>query len=569
VDRQRRLSSPAACAVAWILAIVAISAWLAGTSEGALRDQLRRWQFWALETQFLLIAISTGIALPAFVRSLALSRRDLIVPAVASVMALALTTAVAPRTNRIYYDEHIYQGVAQNLTDLRLAQMCLDGNVEYGALQCTTGEYSKEPYGYPYLLSLAYRLVGTRESVAFALNAAVPFLAAWVVFLLGTALAGTRAGGYGSLIVALTPELLRWSHTAAAEPLAALTGAFAVLASIAFARGPSAGTLSWTVAATVFAVQFRTESALVVPVVAAVILLYAPRELGRLRTWWAGVATLVLSASHIAHVYAVRQEPWGARGARLSLDYLSGNLRTNGMFYLGDARFPVLFTVLAIVALLAYRPRRAVVVPALHFVLFWGVFLFFYAGSYYYGADDRFSLVSALPLAVVSGMGGAWLAERAARIRGVGMRRASAAFAAVLLLQFSWYLPFVRMIGEEAWGARADVRFAREVSAMLPADSIVLTHNPQMFQLWGRNAAQMSLATTDPGYVTNILARRYAGGVFVHWNFWCNTRDELQRSFCSTALERFPHEAFREYQERDYHYAFYRLDMPNPTLTHR
>jgi hypothetical protein len=562
----RRFCSPAACAAGWILTIVAIAAWLSGASDGALRDQLRRWQFWVLETQFLLIAIGTGIALPSFVRSLKLSRRDLVLPTVASVLALVLTTAVAPRTNRIYYDEHIYQGVAQNLSDLRLAQMCLDGNVEYGVLQCRTGEYSKEPYGYPYVLSLAYRLVGTRESVGFALNAAAAPVAAWVVFLLGTALAGARAGGYGSLIVALTPELLRWSHTAAAEPLAALACAFAVLASIAFAREPSVRTLFWTMAATVFAIQFRTESVLIVPIVAAVILLYAPRELGRLRAWWAGLAALVLSAPHVAHVYAVRHEPWGAMGARLSLEYLRANLRANGMFYLGDTRFPVLFTVLAVIAVIAYRPRRAVVVPALHFVLFWGLFLFFYAGSYNYGADDRFSLISALPLAVVSGMGGAWLTEQVTRIGGVSMRRANAAFAAVLLVQFSWYLPFVRMIGEGAWAARADVQFAREVSETLPANSIVLTHNPHMFQLWGLNAAQMSIVSTNPTYITDTLARSYAGGVFLHWNYWCNTQDKLQRSFCSTALDRFPHEVLREYRVRDYRYVFYRLDASGGSI---
>ena len=47
-----------------------------------------------------------------------------------------LTLFVAPRTNRIYYDEQIYQSIGQNLADLRLAQMCNDGSVEYGRLQC-------------------------------------------------------------------------------------------------------------------------------------------------------------------------------------------------------------------------------------------------------------------------------------------------------------------------------------------------------------------------------------------------------------------------------------------------
>ena len=77
----------------------------------------------------------------------------------------ALTLFVAPRTNRIYYDEQIYQSIGQNLADLRLAQMCNDGTVEYGRLQCFSGEYNKQPYAYPHLLSLVYRVFGVRPAI--------------------------------------------------------------------------------------------------------------------------------------------------------------------------------------------------------------------------------------------------------------------------------------------------------------------------------------------------------------------------------------------------------------------
>ena len=55
---------------------------------------------------------------------------------------------------------------AQNLADLKLAQMCNDGTVEYGRLQCWSGEYNKQPYAYPHVLSLAYRVFGVKEPVA-------------------------------------------------------------------------------------------------------------------------------------------------------------------------------------------------------------------------------------------------------------------------------------------------------------------------------------------------------------------------------------------------------------------
>jgi hypothetical protein len=537
-------------AVSWIVVAGSLAFWVTQTSNDILRDQLRRWQFWALEVQFLAVAAASWIAVPRLWRALELRVRDCIAPALASLIALVLVLWAAPATNRIYYDEHIYQNVGQNLTDLHLAQMCNDGTVEYGTLQCWRTEYNKEPYGYPYILSLAYRLVGVRESVAFGVNAIAAALLVWVVFLLTTALTRhAAAGAWAAAIVALMPEQLRWSHTAAAEPTAALACAFAVLAAVGFVRERSMPAMWWMVLATVFAAQFRPECLLVAPLVVTIVLLYAPGELAEPRLWWAGAVGLLLAAVHVGHMVAVSHEAWGASGPRFSTSYFANNFRTNGGFFVGDARFPVIYTALALVGLLFSRERRAATVALHYFVAFWGIFLFFYAGSYNYGADDRFALMAIPAVAIMAGIGAWKLTQR------IPSRVAIAAIA----VQFLWYLPFVRAVGEEAWAAHADVAFARQVAAGLSPNSLVLTHNPSMFQLWGRNAAQASLAAGDANYVSSSLPR-YAGGVYFHWNFWCNVADPAQQSFCTAILNKYPHTLVREYKERDYRYAIYRLE---------
>ena len=80
--------------------------------------------------------------------------------------------------------------------------------------------------------------------------------------------------------------------------------------------------------------------------------------------------------------------------------------------------------------------------------------------------------------------------------------------------------------------------------------------------MWGRNAAQLSIAAGDTRYVRETLAARYAGGVYVHWNFWCNVSDETQRRFCRQTLASYPSHIVVEYRERDYRYALYKLDLP-------
>jgi hypothetical protein len=130
---------------------------------------------------------------------------------------------------------------------------------------------------------------------------------------------------------------------------------------------------------------------------------------------------------------------------------------------------------------------------------------------------------------------------------------------ALITIQFLWYLPFVRSVGEEAWGARADVMFAQSVARSLPANAIVLTHNPNMFHVWGHSAAQISLAATEPDYVDHVLGPRYAGGVFFHWNFWCNTQDASQVALCQEVLDQYRHRLVAERRERDQRFALYRL----------
>lgn len=547
--------------VLWIGIAAAVGLWIQRTPIELLRDQLRRWQFWQLEVLFFGVASLSALCVPAFLRSLELSRRQIALALCLSALAFSLVSFVAPRTNRIYFDEHIYQNVAQNLTDLHLAQMCNDGNAEYGMLQCWRGEYNKEPYGYPYVLSLVYRLVGVHEGVAFVVNGLAAAAMVLVVFLVTTTITRRPEAGYlAGFIATLIPDQLRWSHTAAAEPSAAFACVFAVMATFAFVRLRSTTSLFWTVFATAFAIQFRPECVLIVPVVLLVIVLFAPQEMATWRFWFAGAIGLALVSVHLAHITAVRNESWGSAGPRFSTAYFAQNLRVNGGFFLGDGRFPFVYTILAVAGLASSFRLRAALIPLVQFLLFWGVFLFFYAGSYNYGADDRFSLMCYPPMAMMAGIGAHALTSRTAeRLRS---RRTYAVAYLALGVQFLWYAPMARSIGEEAWAARADVKFARAFVRELPANSFVLTHNPNMFHLWGQSAGQASIAANEREYYERMLLNRYAGGIYFHWNFWCDVADPVQQRFCSDLLERFPHTLVREYRERDYRYALYRIEQP-------
>ena len=541
--------APIACAA--VVAMLALM-WIAGSPAEQLRQHLRLGQFWFLEALLVSFLGVSVVAGRQVIRIL-----DTRTKAVAGVLVCTAAALVllAPRTNRIFYDEQIYQGIGQNLSDLRLAQMCNDGTLEYGALQCWRYEYNKQPYGYPHLLSVGYRLFGPSDLIAHRLNVLMSGATAGAIFLLTVLLTRERIpSGFAAVAFMLLPEQLRWSHSAAVEPSAAFACAAAMLAAAAFLRLRSTAALVWIVVSSSWAAYLRPEGILIAGVVACVLLLFARDELSRPRMFWAIALWVCLLTPAAAHLAAVRNESWGSSEAVFSLPFFWNNVRTNSTFYIADRRFPAAIMALAIAGL---APTRVTAILAGWFAAFWGVFLFFYAGSYDYGADVRYSLMSYAPLAALAGIGAARLLRRAS---AGGASRATVAIAAgVLLLQFTWYLPWVRSVGEEAWAARADVEFAREVELMLPPNSVVLTHNPGMFHVWGVSAAQLSLAAEDPAFVRDELLPRYAGGVYLHWNFWCNVPDPVQRAFCNRVLSAYPATVFQERRLRDFRYAFYRI----------
>ena len=260
---------------------------------------------------------------------------------------------------------------------------------------------------------------------------------------------------------------------------------------------------------------------------------------------------LALVAVHVGHMVAVRNEGWGTTQARMSLGYVAANLRVNGWFYLADERFPVIYTLLAILGLSGRRAEAGRLAMALYFLLFFGIALAVLCRQLQLRRRCPV-LARDLSTAGDPGRAGAGSTRPAGssasspdcpRLHGL-----TAALAAPVLCGM---LPVVRATTDGAWAARADVRFAQSLVPDLRGNSYVLTHNPGMFQVWGVNAGQMSLVGDEPGVLWTISPTRYPDGVYLHWNFWCNVQDPIQREFCTKVLALGPAEPVREYRERD------------------
>ena len=532
-------------------------------SKAEIKNILEQWVPWNLRLNFLFISAGIVIChrdiLGAFKEFM---NKKGVLLLVLLLLAFSIVSFVVPRTHRIFYDEDIYANVGQNIALDNRTGYCNYGTFEYGEYDPHWISYNKEPSGWPFLISLVFQLFGTNEFYAFILNNILFIAGLLLVFFITWYLTGNYFMSFLSAIVlALIPHNLIWSNSAAAEPAAGVLAGATVLSLIVFLRTRSDRHLFLLVVLIPFACQMRPESILIFFWVIVAIVVFSPRILADKKVWTFALLITIFLLPHLLHAYAVSGQSWGAKGTKFSIDFFWDNLNTNGLYYLNNEQFPILLTLLCFMGLLfARHTLKWKLLIFSWFLLFWGIFLFFYAGSYHYGADVRFSLVSFIPLAILAGMGAGFIREL---IKGVGCRirePGSCLIILVLIFSFLQFLPLVRRVGQEAWGARYDHKYAKEFIKKIPERSIVLTHNPTMLLLWNQNAIQTYAGINNPRLIENLM-KKYDGHVYFHYNYWCNTKTERNRRLCRVIKEKYRLKEIAKANERDYEYALYQMSL--------
>ena len=530
--------------------------------KGQITDILKTWVPWGLKINFFL-----------FLTALLFCSRDLkrlaekfynlkgILLVILLIAAFCLVNFLSHRTHRIYYDEDIYANVGQNMAVTDRTGYCNYGTFEYGEYYPHWLTYNKEPSGWPFLISLSFQLFGVDENYAFLLNnllfsmgVLISFFIVWQItgLFLPAFLAGTA--------YMLIPHNLIWSNTAAAEPSAAVLAGLSVLCVVIYLKGRRTRHLFVMGTIIPLACQMRPESAMILLWTFPAILVISPKVFTDRRLWNMGLLTTLFLLPHLLHFYGVSGHSWGAQGSKFSFEFLLHNLDTNGMYYFNNKSFPLLITLLALVGLLFARNGQWQWLIFFWFLPFWGIFLFFYAGSYHYGADVRFALLSFMPMAVLAGMGGGWIGEKVKDVEwAAGKQRLVSGFI-ILVLAFSFlkFMPLVRRVGQEAWGSRYDHHYAKMFLDMLPERSIVLTQNPTMLLLWQQNAIQTYAGINNPDIMKNLF-EKYPGHVYFHYNYWCNTMSKQNQNLCQAIKDKYDLTEVATATEQNHEYGLYRI----------
>lgn len=490
-----------------------------------------------------------------------IERKSLIFLISISVAGMFITSFVAPRIHRIYYDEDIYNGIGQCIAYQKRAVICNEGYYENNELKIAADEYNKQPQGYPFLISMVFSIFGTNELFIFILNNLILGLMAFVVFLIVYLLFNdTFAGLAASLCYVLIPVNLHWFNTCAAEPSTTFFQGLTILSALLYLKNKKPVNLFFLVVAAAFSFNFRPESFLIVLVIGLLFLLKDIGIIKRKELYIFAVLLILLSSGIVFHTHVMKNQNWGASGPKFSLNYFSHNFFTNTVYYLNNKAFPLLFTAFGFIGLLFYKFRYYIkekLVILSWLAIFWGIFLFFYAGSYQFGQDIRFSILSYAPVSIFAGLGITFIRN----LLEVRVKSIALILVLLVIFNFIWFMPFVRAEGREAWEARTGHRYAAEFAELLPENSIIFTHTPNIFLLNKKSALQSSIETYNPGKVERLL-ERFRGGVYVDYNYWSNVDDPQQRSFTENLLNSYNHELIKEYYRENYKYALYKITGP-------
>jgi hypothetical protein len=537
------------------------------------------------------------------VKGAGLKRKHLVL-ALAIVAAFALIElCVVKPTQLLFFDDAIYQGMAQQLIHTGQAAMC-----DYGTPStCFIGEVFHEPIGLSFNLAIAFLVFGAHRSVAYGTElflAAVAVLMTFFVALL--IFRNTKAALFSELLIALSPALLVGALPTNSDVAMLAYSLVAIFFMLIFMRDRHLWSFSNMLMALALLSYMKVDALLYVPVFAAVYVLLGRR--GALHTI---KDTLGLAAKHVLDTdvlvallvfviavapsvtYAAYEFGYGDYGAtgqiqntcsgnftsvqvtgNTNLQNLGANACANINFWFDaySSQYvmqPALFTLLALLGvalLIVTGRRRELAAISVWFLAFFLLYTAFYAGSVIYGVDWRFMLSVVAQASMLGGFAVACVLDAVghSKKRRHSMLMSYAAIAvavAVLLCPICALYPLLSVNPsqiQQAGDARFYENFVFNDSQKIPASCLVYTYDPSLFTLNGRAAIQLSYVYNTSQY--EQLSSEY-GCTVLDYGYWCHTPNNLctsvNQSFTLTPI------ATAKYPLFNYGYGFYYLHSKN------
>ena len=530
-----------------------------------------------------------------------LTRKKLLVAVVIAALFVVFELVTVKPTQLLFFDDAIYQGMAQNLLHSGQAWMC-----DYGTpATCFSGELFHEPIGLSANIAIGFALFGVKLWVTHAVELALTALAVFMTFLVALLLLkDIKAAYFSELLMALSPVVLVWAMPTNSDMALLAYSLVALFFLLVFVEKKSRLGLMNALLAVSITLYMKVFAALYLPLFALIYLVLDDKNLlnslrknlKRAMEYMMDTRVLLVLLIFVIVMapvldYAAMELGSGDFGyqgttiqqtcnfnmpgikasGNINLANFGANICSNVLFWFGqyDSIYvmqPALFTALAIIGavIMLYNNGRRLFSIGLWFLVFFLLYTSFYAGSVIYGVDWRFMLSLIAQACLFGGFAVSmlvtWAGQFAKRI-AKNSKLAGYAIAAVAIVILA--SPICLLMPKlsvstagilQAPDARFYEGFVYNESSAIPQNCIVYTYDPPLFNLNNRTAIQIG-----DMYNTSQLAKfeKQYGCIVLDYGYWCHTPNSL----CGYANRTFNLTPIRtaNFSRFGYTYGFYYL----------
>ncbi len=446
---------------------------------------------WFLAINFFLILVFIIFGFGTIRRYLrGVDKRSLLILLVILIIAFSLRQFLVPHTHRVFFDEDLYLGVGNSLATEFRNILCNYGTPTH----CFDGILNKDPSGFPFLVSLIYRIVGPGEPQIFFLSTIVGTLTVFVVFLLVYFITRDKnISLIASFLFAITPIHLVWSGSTATEIFFTFFSLLSLSMMVLYLKSRRYMILLLSLASAAYSAQIRPEGIFFLFILGLFVLLMERNLLRLLRSkknWLSILFLVVLLMSQIMQLSIFKNEDWGAPdGKKFGLLYFEENSLPNISFWFTNKYHPLIFTILSIVGFI-YSIRKNLRL-SLFLVLWWisyfVLFSSFYAGSFSSGGiGSRYIVMYFTPMIVFAAFGFNEIMNLRRRYKFITI----ISLLLIIAISFLPILPFITIPDQQAQYVRDMHDFVMEHVHDINSSCWVLTHNPSIFLVQRMNSLQ-------------------------------------------------------------------------------
>ncbi|MDE1856624.1 MAG: glycosyltransferase family 39 protein [Candidatus Micrarchaeota archaeon] len=535
------------------------------------------------------------------IRESNLMRRHILWLAVALLVFFVVEGFVVQPAQQLFFDDAIYQGGAQSMLNSGQAWMC-----DFGSpAQCFVGEIFHEPIGTSFNLAIAFLVAGVKLAATYntmfvlgGVSVLFTFLAVAVLFR------NPKVAFLSALMLALSPMVLIWARPTTSDIPTLAYSMVALFAMAVFIRRKSVFTLSAFAFSLALVSYMKVFALIYIPIILVMYLILDDKSvrgsirenLRLLRKHALDTNVLIVLLLFVVAIapeisYAYTQATTGNYGGagtslqntcagntlvpvaqNIGLSNLADNICSSTLFwfdYYAGAQVvqPLLYTGLAVAGaacMFVFRFRRELLAIGLWFLAFFIFYASFYAGSPTYGVDWRFQLSMAAQASILAGFAlfiifDALSTALLAVAKKAKFTAAVSGIVVFLLIAYPVYayLPVVGVSPagiNQAPDARFYEGFVYNYSSMIPANCLVYTYDPTLFNINNRSAEQMGDLFNSQVYENR--STQYSCAV-LDWGYWCYTPN----NYCAYAKQNYVLQPIKNatFQPGDKLFGFYRI----------